>query len=213
MKKILYLIIIIGLWATAGAKAQQFFGAREDFDSDFRPRFGFAIGGAFSNAVPASKSFYDTGALPGFSFGVTYNRPVSDKLSIGAEVLYSQKGYAATTQSGRFSQRSQFLDVPIFAKIRTGGRFNVFAGPQLSYMLSSSNVYNQGFDESLRGYYQYSGVRALFTGVVGIGVDVNEHVNLNARYAIDLKGTNANGNIYMPGVRHQALQLAFGFKI
>jgi len=209
MKKILSLII--GLFIVANANAQ-FFGARGDYEYSFRPRFGVAMGAAFSNAVPSSKSNYDTGALAGFSMGITYGHPVTNNLAIGVEALYAQKGYAATTQAGRFSQRSQFLDIPIYAKFLVGNKFNLFAGPQISYLLSSSNLYNEGFDESVRGYYQYSGVKTFFAGVIGAGIDINTHVNLNARYAIDLKGTNANGNIYVPAYKHQALQLAFGFK-
>jgi len=210
MKKALFLII--GLFIITNANAQQFFGARSDFDDSFRPRFGFTMGAAFSNAVPSSKSNYDTGALAGFTLGLTYNHPVTDNLSIGAEALYAQKGYAATTQAGRFSQRSQFLDIPVYVKLKTGSGFNVFAGPQISQLLSSNNIYNEGFDQSVRGFYQYSGVKTFFAGVIGAGVDLNSHVNLNARYAIDLKGTNANGNTYVPEYKHQALQVAFGFK-
>ena len=210
MKKALFLII--GLFIITNANAQQFFGARSDFDDSFMPRFGFTMGAAFSNAVPSSKSNYDTGALAGFTLGLTYNHPVTDNLSIGAEALYAQKGYAATTQAGRFSQRSQFLDIPVYVKLKTGSGFNVFAGPQISQLLSSNNIYNEGFDQSVRGFYQYSGVKTFFAGVIGAGVDLNSHVNLNARYAIDLKGTNANGNTYVPEYKHQALQVAFGFK-
>ncbi|MFD0751522.1 porin family protein [Mucilaginibacter calamicampi] len=210
MKKTLYLLI--GLFITVNASAQQFFGARADYDDAFRPRFGFTMGAAFSNAVPASKSNYDTGALAGFSLGFTYNHPVSYLVSIGAEALYSQKGYAATTQSGRFSQHSQFLDIPVYVKLNAGNKLNVFAGPQISHLLSSNNLYNEGFDESVRGFYQYSGIKTFFAGVIGAGVDINNHVNVNARYTIDLKGTNANGNRYVPEYKHQALQLAFGFK-
>ncbi len=210
MKKILP--IIIGLLITASANAQQFFGARQDYDDAFRPRFGFTMGAALSNAVPAIKSNYATGGLAGFSFGFTYNYPVTYKLSVGAEALYAQKGYEATTQSGRFSQRSQFLDIPVFAKFKAAHRVNLFAGPQFSYMLTSNNSYNEGFNEGVREYYQYQGVKAFFAGVVGAGFDVNSTVNVNVRYAIDFKGTNANGNTYVPEYRHQALQLAFGFK-
>ena len=210
MKQALYLII--GLFITVNASAQQFFGARWDYDESYRPRFGFTMGAAFSNAIPSSKSNYDTGAMAGFSLGLTYNHPVSDRLSIGTEALYSQKGYAATTQAGRFSQRSQFMDIPVYVKLNTGRKFNVFAGPQVSYLLSSNNRYNEGFDESVRGFYQYNGVKTFFAGVIGAGIDLNSHVNLNARYAIDLKGTNANGNTYVPEYKHQALQVAFGFK-
>lgn len=211
MKKILPLIII-GLFITASASAQQFFGPREDYDESYRPRFGLAVGAAFSNALASSKSNYDTGATAGFSFGLTYNHPVSDFISIGAEALYSQRGYAATTVSGGFSQHSQFLDLPIFAKLQTGKKFNIFAGPQFSYLLSSNNTYNDGFAESFRGFYQYSGIKTFFAGVIGAGMDINDHVNLNARYTIDIKGTNANGNIYVPAYKYQALQFALGFK-
>ena len=210
MKRIL--LFIIGLFITISANAQQFFGARQDFDDAFRPRFGFSMGAALSNALPAANSNYATGGLAGFSFGFTYNYPVTYKLSVAAEALYSQKGYEATTQSGRFSQRSQFLDVPIFAKFKTAHKISLFAGPQFSYMLSSNNSYGEGFNEAVRGNYQYNGMRAFFAGVVGAGFDINSTVNVNARYAIDFKGTSANGNAYVPEYRHQALQLAFGFK-
>ncbi len=210
MKKILPLIIC--LFLKASASALQFFGPREDYDQSYRPRFGLAVGAAFSNAVTSSKNNYETGGLAGFSLGFTYSHPVSDKIAISAEWLYAQKGYAVTTQSGRFSQRSQFLDFPVFVKVNAGKKFNVFAGPQFSYLLSSNNTYNDGFAESFRDYYQYSGIKTFFAGVIGAGIDVNEHVNLNARYTIDIKGTNANGNIYVPAYKYQALQFALGFK-
>lgn len=60
MKKTLSLII--GLFIVANANAQ-FFGARGDYEYSFRPRFGVAMGAAFSNAVPSSESNYNTGAL------------------------------------------------------------------------------------------------------------------------------------------------------
>ena len=122
MKKALFLII--GLFIITNASAQQFFGARGDYDESFTPRFGLTMGAAFSNAVPSSKSNYDTGALAGFTLGFTYNYPVTEKISIGAEALYAQKGYAATTQAGRFSQTSQFMDIPLYVKLKTGNSFS-----------------------------------------------------------------------------------------
>lgn len=210
MKKILLLTIV--LFAILDASAQQFFGARRDFDRSFRPRLGFTIGAAFSNAVPTNKSEYNTGSMAGYSIGFTYQFPVSDKLSLGSELLYSQKGYRANTLAGSYSQRTQFLDVPLLVKYHTARRIDLFAGPQFSYLLSAGNNYADNFDHGVKGFYDYDGIKAFVAAVVGVGYDINDSLDIQARYAIDIKGNSKNGSGYVPGYRNQALQMAFGFK-
>lgn len=196
------------------ANAQTYFnGARADYDSFFRPRVGFTMGVAFSNTLKSYQAAnYNTGTLTGFNAGFTFDFPVSHTFLITPEILYSQKGYAATTPSGDFTQRSQYIDVPVLAKFRSGSVLNFFVGPQISYQFSSNNSYSSGFADNLREYYQYSGSKTFVAGVVGIGADINNHVDIRARYAIDLQGTNTNGNNYVPSYRNQALQISLGFK-
>lgn len=210
MKKILLLTIV--LFAILDANAQQFFGARRDFDRSFRPRFGFTIGAAFSNAVLTNKSDYNVGSTAGYNVGFTYLLPVSDRLSAVSELLYSQKGYKANTQAGNYSQRTQFLDVPLLIKYHTARKLDLFVGPQFSYLLSAGNNYADDFNRDVKRFYDYDGIKGFVAAVMGVGYDINESIDVHARYAIDIKGNSANGNIHVPGYRNQALQMAFGFK-
>jgi hypothetical protein len=211
MKKII--IITICVLLTGLAHAQTYFnGARADYDSFFQPRVGFTLGVAFSNTVKQYQSNFNTGALPGFNAGFTFDFPVSHTLVIAPEILYAQKGYAATTPNGGYTQRSQYVDIPVLAKFRSGSVLNFYVGPQVSYQVSSANSYNHDFVANTRDFYKYSGNKFFYAGVVGAGFDINRTVDIHARYAIDFQGTHTNGNNYVPSYRNQALQVSLGFK-
>ncbi len=212
MKKIIAIATI--LLVAGSVSAQTYFnGDRADFNSYYQPKIGFEVSAAISNAINSYSPGYSTNSIAGFSAGVHFELPVIYPLSIVPAVLYSQKGYYATTQSGNFTQRSQYIDVPVLAKFHAGPVVNFFVGPQLSYMLATSNDFGAGFSEASRKAYTYNGNSLLFDGVVGVGFNINHVVDLHARYTVGLQGTNANGNNIMPTYRTQAWQVGFGFNI
>ena len=209
MKKILFLTII--LFTLKAASAQQFFGARRDYDDSFRPRLGFAVAAAFSNAVPTSTTTFTVSGVTGFSLGLTYHFPVGDNFAVGSELLYGERGYKANTPSGEFTQRTRFLDIPVLAKYHIK-KVDIYAGPQFSYLLSANNTYENNFVISERPFYDYDGPKSFFAGVVGAGYNINESVDVNARYVIDIKGRSSNGNTRIPNYRIRYFQIAFGIK-
>lgn len=209
MKKILFLTIL--LFTIKAASAQRFFGARRDFDESYRPRFGFAVAAAFSNAVPASTNNFIVSGITGFSLGLTHHFPVGDNLVIGSELLYAERGYKANTPAGEYTQRSHFIDIPVVAKYYFK-KIDIYAGPQYSYLLSAPNTYDNNFVVDERPYYDYNGPKSFFAAVAGLGYSINESVDVNARYVIDIKGRSANGSIRIPNYRIQYFQIAFGIK-
>src|SRR5471030_220104 len=100
MKTILFLAVCL---LTAGSISAQgyLYGPRSDYyyggDDPFKARIGFEAGIGLSNTITNGPSAsFSTGSLTGFNAGVIFDLPVNTSFSIAPEVLYSQKGYAAT---------------------------------------------------------------------------------------------------------------------
>jgi hypothetical protein len=91
--------------------------------------------------------------------------------------------------------------------------FNFYIGPQLSYLLSTTNTYNNGFITTSEHYYEdNNGHKSFLDGVIGVSFDLNRSVDLHARYTIDLQQTDSNGYTYVPDYRNQVWQFGLGFK-
>lgn len=219
MKKLLFLAIC--LLVAGSVSAQGYYSghrravrrsAPRSSASDFyRTRVGIAGGFNFADAVDAYNSNYSTAGITAFHVGLTLDIPVAYPLSFAPEVLYSQKGYAATTTDGNFTQRSNFIDVPLLAKFRLSPFFNFVVGPQVSFPISTTNTYNNGFNVTAQDHYSTTHDRTVLDGVIGVGFDINPNVEIRARYTIDFQETDDNA-YYIPGYRNEVFQLGIGFK-
>ena len=182
-------------------------------DNFYQPKFGLKVGANISNSVSRYDS-YNTGSLVGLNIGLTADLPIIYPLSFAPEVLYSQKGYTVGTNYGNFTQRTHFIDVPLLAKIKVAPAFNVLVGPQLSWLLSTTNTYDDGFLVTQRSTYdnRNNGHKTYLDGVIGVSFDINRNVDIHGRYAINLQGTDRYGNTYAPDYRNQVWQVGLGFK-
>jgi opacity protein-like surface antigen len=180
----------------------------------FQPSFGFKIGANFSNSVSTRDYGYTTGSLVGLNLGLFADLPIIQPISFHPEVLYSQKGYVVGTTYGNFTQRTHFLDVPLLAKFKVGPTFNILVGPQLSWLMSTTNTYDDGFMVTERSTYDSdnNGHKTFLDGVVGVSFDINRNVDIHGRYNINLQKTDRYGNTYTPDYRNQVWQVGLGFK-
>lgn len=133
-------------------------------------------------------------------------------LSFAPEVLFSQKGYKAETADGTFRQKTNYIDIPLLAKFRVARGFNIVAGPQLTFLTSTRNTFDNGFNTIYEDNYNNRGDRSHVAGVIGFGIDLNRNVELRARYAIDFGQNNGDINSNLPDFRNQVVQLGIGFK-
>ena len=213
MKKSIFLAVVILSAGTVNAQ-RYFSGSRSDYSNyDFyQPKIGFEAGLNIANTISSDNSNYSTNSVAGFNAGITFDIPVIYPFSIVPEVIYSQKGYKATTQFGEFTRRNGFLDIPVLAKFRVAPTFNLFVGPQFSYLLSTTNTYSDGFTTTSREYYNNDS-KAFLDGVLGVSFDLNSSVDLHARYTIDIEKTDSHGNSYVPAYRNQVWQIGLGFKL
>ncbi|MFD2145692.1 porin family protein [Mucilaginibacter antarcticus] len=180
----------------------------------YGPKIGLKIGASVANQTSSGYNNYSTGSILGLNAGLTLDLPIIYPLSFAPEVLYSQKGYEATTVNGIYTERTHYIDVPLLAKIKVAPTFNVVVGPQLSYLVSTTNTYDDGFVTSTEHYYEdNAGHKSYLGGVVGISFDINRSVDVHARYTIDLQKTDYRGNTYAPNYRNQVWQFGLGFKL
>jgi hypothetical protein len=227
MKKIFYLFVI-GLLAAGSVSAQGYYygphrqvrrpAPRNQGDDFYKVRVGIAGGLNLANTVDAYNNF-STNTIAAFHVGLTLDIPLVYPLSFAPEVLFSQKGYSAQTVDNttganvNFTQRSNFIDVPLLAKFRLGPVVNFVVGPQISFPISTTNTYDDGVSQLERDHYNTTNDRTVVDGVIGIGFNITPDVELRARYTIDFQETNDNAyfnNGY--DYRNQVFQLGIGFK-
>ncbi|MBS7566156.1 PorT family protein [Mucilaginibacter sp. Bleaf8] len=211
MKKLF--LLAIALSAAVAANAQRRWYRPQQRSDDFsNVRVGVTGNLNIANTISSDNSDFSTRTKAGFAGGLFVDIPVAYPLSIDAELLYSQKGYRASTINGDFAQRANFIDVPLLLKFRLTPGFNVLAGPQFSFLTSTRNTYYDGFNTIYEERYKYDGDKNFITGVLGLSVDLNRNVELRGRYAIDLHENNPDGSGGVPEFRNQVWQFGLGFK-
>jgi hypothetical protein len=219
MKKLVFLVAICLLVVGSVSAQGYYYGPRrvrrppprQRSDDFYRVRFGIAGGLNLADAYNAYNPNYTTGSIAAFNVGLTMEVPIAYPLSFEPEVLFSQKGYSAQTNDGNFTQRSNFIDVPLLAKFRLSPYFNFVVGPQISFPISTTNTYGSGFTQTAEQNYNTTSDRTVGGGVIGVGFDINPNVELRFRYTYDFNETTDN-SYYIPGYRNEVYQIGLGFK-
>lgn len=145
----------------------------------------------------------------GFHVGGVVAIPIAPGFEIEPGLLYSQKGMRLTGKipmeqfdflnaGVTVTNKSEYLDMPILAKIFIGEGFHIFAGPQFSYLLSNKvqvqagalgfNALNQEWD--IKNGFRELDVAA--TG--GIGYRFTSGFNVSAGYDYGLTTVDSNRN-------------------
>lgn len=203
MKKIF--ILAIGLFVATAANAQDGI------------KFGIKGGLDLSNIIKGNgNNNFSTEVKPGFNAGVTLEIPLIAGLQFTPEVVYAQKGYKLTYDDNTsFKQTTNFIDVPILFAFRLGSSFNIVAGPQVSFLLSTKNKFENGFGSVEETNVKDDSDRfkkSLVGGVIGFRYDVNPRFDIHARYALDFQKNNENGSNYTPEYRNQVYAVGVGIK-
>jgi hypothetical protein len=205
MKKII--ILAIGLFITGVANAQS---------TDKAVRLGVKAGVNYSNIIKDDgNNDFKTDYLVGYHAGITLDIPLLPNLAFTPEALYSTKGYKSSSTFGDFTQTTHFIDIPILASIKLAEGLNVVAGPQVSFLLSTNNKFENGFGTAEQKIVEDDADRfkkSLVGGVVGFRYDFSNKVGINGRYALDFQKNNENGSTQTPEYKNQVFQLGLGIK-
>lgn len=126
MKKLLTLSFILGLIATHGINAQEYF------------EFGFKGGVNLSNITGDQTDNLDPRTT--MNIGVFGIYKVTDKIGVQAEILYSEQGFE--TEENDVVERdivskSQYINLPLMASYNIIENLWVEAGPQIGYLVKA----------------------------------------------------------------------------
>lgn len=219
MKKHLLLLTSILISTFAFSQSIPSFGVRAGLSS--AGMYGNAVN-SLNNLVGFANGNITTSNRYGFFTGSYVSIPVSSKVSIEPAVYYSQKGYELRGSlsfkgldflgtNAKAALVSQYIDVPILIKGTFNG-FQVFAGPQLSYLAKADlkstagvlgfNLLNSKTDATS----QFNRWDAALTG--GVGYQFSNGINLMASYDYGLLKVDANRSV---NSYNKALKVGVGF--
>ena len=145
----------------------------------------------------------------GFYAGGYASFPLDKMISIEPGIYYSQKGYELKggisvkgaeflNANAKAQLQSNYIDLPLLLKINVNG-FQVFAGPQFSYLLNADLKTSAGvlgfnlLKNTLDATSQFNRWDMAVTG--GLGFKFTNGIYISAAYDYGLSKVDANKNI------------------
>jgi opacity protein-like surface antigen len=186
---------------------------RDDFNA---VKFGVAGGLNIANIINTNDSYFNTNTKAGLNAGVTLDVPIHYPFSFEPELLYSGKGFNAyTSDNQQFSQRTNYLDLPLLLKVKLVPGFNLVVGPSINFLLSTQNTFTNGFSSITQDAYIKDSngyTKTVVAGVLGVSFDISPNVEIRGRYNLDLQKTNIDGVSNIPQYNNQVWQIGVGLK-
>jgi hypothetical protein len=182
--------------------------------------FGVKGGVNFSNIIKTGDQNFNTEFKTGFNAGLSAEILIISSLYFAPELMFSQKGYKTTGSSllggpNEYSVTTNFIEIPILAKINATDKFSIVVGPQVSFLTSTTETFKQGSDSYQNKIREENDrlKKSLFGGVVGVGLGLTEKLSLHGRYALDFQKNNENGTNETPIYKNQVYQVSLGIKL
>lgn len=215
MKAITVLTTIALMGSTYAVKSQD----RVIVDTRDELSIGVVGGANFSNLYDTKGQNFVANSLVGGVFGGFLSIPVGTYLGLQPEVLYSQKGYSGTGtlpdgSPYSYTDRTNYLDVPILIQFKPVENLYLLGGPEYSYLLSRDYTFTNGVTSSTtQQEFQNDNIAHNVFGLM-FGIDlVFNHLVIGGRVAWDLQDNNGNGGSTLPRYRNIWEQVTVGIRL
>ncbi|GHA78887.1 porin family protein [Pontibacter akesuensis] len=225
MKKIFLLIAVVIGFAAASANAQQRtvrYGNQNTTYNAPTSKIGFGIRAGVNlsdwdgetmqsvqDLVDMTNGTVTQQMRTGFHAGGYLSIPVAPGFEIEPGLQYSQKGTVLTGKipveqveflntNVTLTNKAEYLDLPILAKVYVGEGFHIYAGPQVSYLLSNkikAEAGALGFKALNQEWDMKSGFREVDLAVTGgLGYKFASGFNVSAGYDYGVNSIDKNGS-------------------
>ncbi|WP_192821527.1 porin family protein [Rufibacter sp. LB8] len=184
MKKVGLLGVLV-LLSTVVGFAQTTLGVKGGINSAI-------IGGNAKNAKPRV----------GVHIGAFASTPISNRVALQPEVLYSQQGYLHKDDTYAFN----YLLIPLIFKGTISGGLHAQVGPQFGMLLKATRTKDKTSTDITEDINRYDGGIAL-----GLGYDVGA-VQVSARYSLGLSDTR-NAAIKGETFPNNVFQFSLGYRL
>ena len=168
-----------------------------------------SVGGLKAGYNLAAVSFdgdSETGQRHAFHIGFYGESFINESLSVQLELLYSQQGYEIKDNGGTFTQKLNYINLPLMFKAYPSSNFYLEVGPQIGLAISHKESYDAGF--SLFDTSQEFDPNNFDYGVnFGGGFKIDPNISLGVRYHLGL------GDVYDDGKpQNRVWQFSVGFE-
>ena len=168
------------------------------------PKSNGGIKGGYNLAAVSFDGDGETEQRHGFHIGVYGESFISESFSIQPELMYSQQGYKITNSSGTFTQKLDYINLPIMLKAYPSKNFFLEAGPQIGLAVSHKEEYDGLFS----GSQEYDPNNFDWGMNFGGGFKTDSGISLGVRYHLGL------GDLYDEGkAQNRVLQFSLGFDL
>ncbi|TDE53380.1 porin family protein [Flavobacterium sp. GT3P67] len=168
------------------------------------PKSNGGIKGGYNLAAVSFDGDGETEQRHGFHIGVYGESFISESFSIQPELMYSQQGYEITNSSGTFTQKLDYINLPIMLKAYPSQNFFLEAGPQIGLAVSHKEEYDGLFS----GSQEYEPNNFDWGINFGGGFKTDSGISLGVRYHLGL------GDLYDDGkAQNRVLQFSLGFDL
>ncbi len=220
MKRNFLLLVLITASALSFAQQRPTFGVRGGVTS--AGMSGDAVGN-LNDILDFTKGMITTADRKGFFAGAYTNIPLGSHFSVEPAAYYAQKGYQLRGElnvkgmdflgvNAKSELMYQYIDIPVLLKGDFSG-FQVFAGPQVSYLLQSDLRTTAGvlgfnlLDNKMNVTNQFNRLDAGVTG--GIGYQFSNGLSIMGAYDHGLTKVDANRNV---SSYNRSFKVGLGFK-
>ncbi|EIA07164.1 porin family protein [Flavobacterium frigoris] len=168
------------------------------------PTSNVGIKGGYSLAAVNYDGSGETGQRHGFHVGVYGESFISESFSIQPELMYSQQGYEIKDANGTFTQKLDYINLPVMLKAYPTKNVFLEAGPQIGLAVSHKEEYD-GF---ISGSTERDPNSFDWGMNFGGGFKTNSGISLGVRYHLGL------GDLYDNDKAHNRVwQFSVGFDL
>lgn len=118
-----------------------------------------------------------------FGFGVDYK--IMNDISLGLDMLYTQKSYQTTTLTSVTQYDLSYLEFPVYVKWSPARELQLKVGPYLAGMMVSANRQVSGVDSAIKGDFA-NDFGVSFGGWLGFWANPKLAVGVDLRYDMGL---------------------------
>jgi Outer membrane protein beta-barrel domain len=179
--------------------------------------------GTLNDVVKATNGVLQTAPKTSFYAGGFINIPVTDAVSIEPGINYTQKGYVLRGNlsidklnflgaNAGAKVESQYIDISVVLKVQPAKGLQIFAGPQLSYLVKSNLKVDAGIlgisllKRSVDLTNNFNRIDAGVTG--GIGYQFANGLSITGSYDRGLSRLDKNSNLK---AYNEAFKVGLGF--
>jgi hypothetical protein len=212
MKKSLFTIAAFLLMA--GAMTAQETGS----NTSDKIHIGAKVGANYSNIYDTQGEKYNADGKIGFAAGGFISIPIGRYLGIQPEILFSQKGFKATSSvlgtDVTLTRTTNYIDVPIFLALKPSEMLTILVGPQYSYLIKQKDVFTNPITNiETTQDFDTDNIRKNILCLVG-GVDINlSSFVVGARVGLDMTNNNGDGTSTTPRYKNVWVQVTVGFRL